>query len=191
MSGHDWVGSQGDAAPDGHQMLPTGHKSDYVLDGSPEAVALIRQDAVTEGDVAALANQFRAAAERCCQCTDGHHDWTTEHPYGTDDDVRMTPDGARRVAALLDALEAAREESAGLRERVREVEGERDAFGAILDENDELRGRLGAVAALADEWIAADGEPATSHDLTALTVTNRCGAQLRAAHEAWFPALMA
>ncbi len=51
---------------------------------------------------AELATWFRSAADRCCQCTDGHHDWTPDYPYGTDGDVRVTRDLAREVADLLD-----------------------------------------------------------------------------------------
>ena len=49
-----------------------------------------------------LARWFRLAAEKCCQCTDGHHDWSTSYPYGTDGDVRMTRDLAREIADLLE-----------------------------------------------------------------------------------------
>lgn len=41
-------------------------------------------------------------AERCCQCTDGHHD--QHYAYGTDSDVRISRDAAR---ALADWFEAA------------------------------------------------------------------------------------
>jgi hypothetical protein len=57
---------------------------------------------------AELAVQLRQAAERCCQCTDGHHDWIPTYPYGTDGDVRMTRDLARELADLLTTTPADR-----------------------------------------------------------------------------------
>lgn len=65
-----------------------------------------------------LAERLTWAVEKCCQCTDGHHDWPA-NPYGTEGDVRMSRDDARMIVALLADLDAARE-------RVRVVEGERD-----------------------------------------------------------------
>jgi hypothetical protein len=47
----------------------------------------------------ALAVALRHAADRCCQCTDGHHDQVP--PYGTDDDVRISRDDARKIADIL------------------------------------------------------------------------------------------
>lgn len=44
--------------------------------------------------------------------------------------------------------------------------------------------RLAPIRALADEWADADGETVSAEGLTALTVTNRRGRDLRAALDA-------
>lgn len=46
-----------------------------------------------------LAEQLMWAADECCQCDDGHHEQAA--PYGTDGDVRISRDDARRIASLL------------------------------------------------------------------------------------------
>lgn len=78
--------------------------------------------------------------------------------------------------------------------RLSEAQAERDEWRKATDdlnamwlamrtERDAALAALDRVKALADQWAAADGEPATGHDLTVLTVTNRLGRQLRAAVE--------
>ena len=57
-------------------------------------------------DLAEWRRQLTGAAERCCQCTDGHHDQAARI-HGTDQDVRVPRDTARHLASLLTRLEAA------------------------------------------------------------------------------------
>src|SRR5690606_1879291 len=44
-----------------------------------------------------LAEQLLWAADECCPCDDGHHEWTA--PYGTAGDARISRDDARRIAS--------------------------------------------------------------------------------------------
>lgn len=85
-----------------------------------------------------LAERLTWAVEKCCQCTDGHHDWPA-NPYGTEGDVRMSRDDARMIVSLLADLDA-------LRERVRVVEGERDEWKATAWEVTDLVSDLTARA---------------------------------------------
>ncbi len=56
-------------------------------------------------DVAAplreAAEWLRAVSEKCCECTDGHHDQS--RAYGTESDVHISRDTARALADWLDA----------------------------------------------------------------------------------------
>lgn len=52
--------------------------------------------------VSAAATWVRGVSQKCCECTDGHHDWTCA--YGTEGDVRISRDAARALADLLDAI---------------------------------------------------------------------------------------
>lgn len=52
-----------------------------------------------------IARRLLTAAEKCCQCEDGHHD-QIGLPYGTEADVRISRDTAREIAAALTAQPA-------------------------------------------------------------------------------------
>ncbi len=133
MSSHDWVGSQGDAAPDGHQMPEVGglgRKSDYVLDGSIEAVEMVRArrhggDLVSTPDLGELRRLLEAAtpsewvaqggmvvaspgplAKYIADCFD--------EPGASEDDAALIAAAINALPALLDDLEAAHEEIATL-----------------------------------------------------------------------------
>lgn len=54
-----------------------------------------------------------------------------------------------------------------------------DVVLGLLDEVEALRAKLARVEVLATAWADAAGEPATSADLTALTIANRHGRMLR------------
>ena len=47
----------------------------------------------------AAADWMGAVSQKCCECTDGHHD--QHRPFGTEADVRISRDTARALAAWL------------------------------------------------------------------------------------------
>lgn len=46
------------------------------------------------------AEWLQGVSEKCCECTDGHHD--QQYAYGTEADVHVSRDTARALADLLD-----------------------------------------------------------------------------------------
>lgn len=60
------------------------------------------EDGLRDVQGRSVADWLRIAAEKCCQCTNGHHD-QIEYPYGTEGDVRISRDLARTLADFLDA----------------------------------------------------------------------------------------
>jgi hypothetical protein len=47
----------------------------------------------------AAADWMDGVSQKCCECTDGHHEQS--RPFGTEDDVHVSRDTARALAAWL------------------------------------------------------------------------------------------
>lgn len=47
----------------------------------------------------AAADWLDGVSQKCCECTDGHHEQS--RPFGTEDDVHISRDTARALAAWL------------------------------------------------------------------------------------------
>lgn len=135
---------------------------------------------------------YRGNAQRCVGCdhlrdeTDGpnsprHARHVAEQIIASDWLAALDTEHEREVAALRAEVDDANEHA---------IECERIGVKALEDrilvelERDEARRALadlrGEIKALADEWEAIDGEPATGRDLAVMTVWNRAGRQVRA-----------